>query len=87
MNPYPQNSSPSKMTEEEKVHFKNRLFREADELSEKISFQIRDCNVVRQGIREQIHETRKLIDMYHNEEDQYQARIQIRKQVYSNSSL
>lgn len=66
---YPQNSSPSKMTEEEKVHFKNRLFREADELSEKISFQIRDCNVVRQGIREQIHENRKLIDMYHNEEE------------------
>ena len=32
------NSSPSKMTEEEKMHFKNRLFQEADELSEKIDF-------------------------------------------------
>jgi len=32
------NISPSKMTEEEKMHYKNRLFREADELSEKISF-------------------------------------------------
>jgi hypothetical protein len=52
------NTSPSKMTEEEKMQFKNRLFREADELSEKISFQIRDCNVVRQGIRDQISETR-----------------------------
>ena len=42
---------------------------------------------MRQGLRDQISETRKLIDWYQQEEEQYQERMQIRKQVYSNSSL
>jgi len=41
------NTSPSKMTEEEKMHFKNKLFKEADQISEKITLQIRDCQEVR----------------------------------------
>lgn len=69
------------------MHYKNKLFREADELSEKISEQIRDCNRVRSGIREQVSETRKLIDLYNNEEEQFNQRMQYRKQVYSNSKL
>ena len=71
--------SPSKMTEEEKMEFKDRLFQEADELSAKISEQIKDCNEVRHGIREQITGTKRLIDNYNQEEEEYQERMQIRK--------
>ncbi len=63
------NTSPSKMSEEEKQHFKIKLFREADELSEKISEQIRECSLVREGIREQVSENIQLLDLYNREEE------------------
>ena len=79
------NNSPSRMNEEEKMIYKNRLFREADELSVKIYDQIKDCKVVRQGIQDQISEVKKLLEIYYNEEEECQERMKYRKQVCKNS--
>ena len=79
--------SPSKMTEEEKVQFSIKLFREADKLSQKISSQIAECQVVREGMLNEIQQTKQLIDDYKNEQSNFFEEIQKCKGLYQKSKL
>ena len=75
------------MSEEEKVHFRNKLFREAEEINDKIAFQIEDIKQVREEIQEQISDNNELLNRYHNEMEDYSLRMDFRKQVYQSSSI
>ena len=81
------NTSPSKMTDEEKVHYHSKLLRESDEIADKITLQINQCEEVRATMREQIKESQDLIDSYKTEHEQFKQRIEYRKSVYGNSSF
>lgn len=52
--------SPSKMSEEEKTQYKNKLFREADELDFRIKKQLFDLDGVRSDIRDTIKDSKSL---------------------------
>ena len=51
-------NSPSKMTEEEKVQYKNYLFRQSEEISWQINKQIKEIEEVRQDMKAEIRENK-----------------------------
>lgn len=52
--------SPSKMTDEEKMLYRDKLFKEGDEIEEYLIEQIKMCEEVRKDLRECIQENFEL---------------------------
>ena len=63
------------MTWEEKEQFGGKLFREADEIGEKITQQIAECEAVRGGMLHKHKQTARLIEDYNNTMDAYNQGI------------
>jgi regulator of replication initiation timing len=67
------------MTDEEKTQYKNRLFRESDEISNKIKKQLGEIEQVRIGMRETIKGNRDLQEWYQREEEEFRTRMESKR--------
>jgi hypothetical protein len=67
------------------MQFSRKLFREADQLSLKITSQIEECQLVREGMRHEIRETNRMLEEYQSEESKFTSEIQKCKALYHKS--
>lgn len=71
--------TPSKLNEREKAYLQIKVFRDAEEIAERIEFQIKECSQVREKMREQIQQNLSVLDRYKSEQEQFKKRMDHRK--------
>jgi len=67
--------SPSRMTEEEKLLYRDKLFREGDEICEYLAHQIDKCEQVRKDLRDCIQQNIELQERYDREHENFRLRL------------
>ncbi|CDW71599.1 UNKNOWN [Stylonychia lemnae] len=83
----PINKSPSKMTDEEKIRYRNKLFQEGDQIGDYLAEQISKCEEVRKEMREQIAENQNLQKEYDKEHETFRQHMEIKIKKYCSKSF
>lgn len=79
--------SPSKMTDEEKIQYKNRLFKEADELNYIITRQLNELDKARTDARMEVKQSKDLQTTYRKEQEAYNQRIEAKRKEHVNNNF